>query len=57
MMHLIKDDHVNLENLEAFVTSLEEAYGEPNHMNTTEWVLTELCDGNRDFVIYYLEFQ
>jgi hypothetical protein len=57
MMHLIKDDGVNLENLKAFVTLLEEAYGEPNHMNTTEQALTKLCHSNRDFIMYYMEFQ
>jgi hypothetical protein len=36
LIHLVKDYHVNLENVEAFVTSLEEAYGDPNRINTTE---------------------
>jgi hypothetical protein len=30
MIHLVKRDCVNLENFEAFVTSLEEAYGDPD---------------------------
>jgi hypothetical protein len=38
----MKDDCMNLGNLEAFVTSLEEAYGDPDHVNTTEWALTKL---------------
>jgi hypothetical protein len=46
LIHLMKDDHMNLENVEAFVTSLEEAYGDPNRMNTTERVLTKLHQGN-----------
>jgi hypothetical protein len=53
MIHLMKDDYVNLKNLEAFVTSLEEAYRDPNHINTAEWVLVILCQGNRDFIVYY----
>jgi hypothetical protein len=57
MIHLIKDDYVNLENFEAFVTSLDEAYGDPDHMNTAEQILAKLCQGNQDFVIYYVEFQ
>jgi hypothetical protein len=36
LIHLIKDDHMNLRNFEAFVTSLEEVYRDPNHVNTTE---------------------
>jgi hypothetical protein len=57
LIHLMKDDCMNLGNLEAFVTLLEEAYGDPDHVNTTEWVLAKLHQGNRDFVIYYAEFQ
>jgi hypothetical protein len=36
LIYLMKEDWVNLENVEAFVTSLEEVYGDPNHVNTTE---------------------
>jgi hypothetical protein len=57
LIHLVKDDHVNLENFEAFVTSLEEAYGHPDRVNTTERALAKLRQGNRDFVVYYAEFQ
>jgi hypothetical protein len=46
IIHLLKDDCMNLENFEAFVTLLEEAYGDPNHMNTTEWALAKLYQGN-----------
>jgi hypothetical protein len=53
----VKDDRVNLANFEAFMTSLEEAYGDPDRMNTTERVLAKLRQGNRDFVMYYAEFQ
>jgi hypothetical protein len=53
----VKDDRMNLGNLEAFVTSLEEAYGDPDRVNTTEWVLAKLRQGNRNFVAYYAEFQ
>jgi hypothetical protein len=57
MIHLVKDNCVNLENFEAFMTSLEEAYGYPDHMNTAEWALVKLSQGNQDFVAYYTEFQ
>jgi hypothetical protein len=43
MIHLIQNDHVNLENFEAFVTSLDEAYGDPDHVNTAERMLAKLC--------------
>jgi hypothetical protein len=46
LIHLMKDDHVNLGNFEAFVTSLEEAYRDPDCVNTAEWVLTKLHQGN-----------
>jgi hypothetical protein len=57
LIHLVKDDCVNLGNFEAFVTSLEEAYGDPDRMNTAERGLAKLHQGNRDFVAYYAEFQ
>jgi hypothetical protein len=57
MIHLMKDDHVNLENFEAFVTSLEGAYRHPDCVNTAEWVLAKLYQGNRQFITYYAEFQ
>jgi hypothetical protein len=42
----VKDDRVNLGNFEAFVTSLEEAYGDPDRVNTTERALAKLRQGN-----------
>jgi hypothetical protein len=57
MIHLVKNDHVNLENFEAFVTSLDEAYGDPDRVNTAERTLAKLRRGNRDFVTHYTEFQ
>jgi hypothetical protein len=57
MIYLMKDNCINLEHFEAFVTSLEEAYEDPNYLNTAEWALTKLCQGNQDFIAYYAEFQ
>jgi hypothetical protein len=57
MIHLVKNDRVNLENFEAFVTSLDEAYGDPDHVNIAKQTLAKLHQGNRDFVTYYTEFQ
>jgi hypothetical protein len=36
LIHLMKDDCINLGNFEAFVTSLEEAYRDPDYMNTAK---------------------
>jgi hypothetical protein len=57
MIYLIKNDCINLKNFEAFMSLLDKAYGNPNHMNIAEWMLIKLCQGNRDFIIYYMEFQ
>jgi hypothetical protein len=46
LIHLMKDDHMNLENFEAFVTLLEEVYGDPDHVNTAEWALAKFRQGN-----------
>jgi hypothetical protein len=56
IIHLIPNDHVNLENFEALVTSLDEAYGDPDCVNTPERMLAKLRQGNLDFVMYYMEF-
>jgi hypothetical protein len=57
MIHLIQNDHMNLKNFEAFVTSLDEAYGDPNHVNTAKRMLAKLRQGNWDFIMYYVKFQ
>jgi hypothetical protein len=56
MIHLMQNDCMNLENFEAFVTSLEEDYGDPDRINTAEWALAKLHQGDRDFIAYYVEF-
>jgi hypothetical protein len=57
LIHLVKDDRMNLGDFEAFVTSLEEAYGDPDRINTAERALAKLRQGNQDFVTYYAEVQ
>jgi hypothetical protein len=57
MIHLVKNDHVNLKDFEAFMTSLNEAYGNPSHVNIAESMLIKLHQGNWDFITYYMEFQ
>jgi hypothetical protein len=36
MLHLVENDHVNLETCGDFVTTLEESYGDPDPINTAE---------------------
>jgi hypothetical protein len=57
LIHLVDNDHVDLDNFDAFVTLLEEAYGDPDHANTAERALSKLRQGNCDFVSYYTGFQ
>jgi hypothetical protein len=57
LIHLVDNDHVDLDNFDAFVTSLEEAYGDPDYANTAEHALSKLRQGNCDFISYYAEFQ
>jgi hypothetical protein len=46
MIHLVKDNYINLEYFEAFVMSLEEGYGDPDHVNTAKRALAKVCQGN-----------
>jgi hypothetical protein len=46
MIYLIDNDHMNRENVEAFITSLMEACTDPDHMTTTEQALSKICQGN-----------
>jgi hypothetical protein len=57
LIHLVDNDHINLDNFDTFITSLEEAYGDPDHANTAERTLSKLRQGNHDFISYYAEFQ
>jgi hypothetical protein len=41
----MKDDYMNLANFEALMTLLEEAYGDPDDVNTAERALAKLCQG------------
>jgi hypothetical protein len=57
LIHLVENDHIDLDNFDAFITSLEGAYGDPDRANTVERALAKLRQGNCDFVSYYAEFQ
>jgi hypothetical protein len=46
MLHLVENDHINLETFGDFVTTLEESYGDPDHINTTERAIAKLHQGN-----------
>ena len=53
----VKADHVDLENVEALIDILEEAFGNPNCVAKVEAKLYSLQQGNREFISYYTEFQ
>ena len=53
----VTNDHVNLENLGALITILENAFGNSNRVAEAEMKLYTLEQGNRDFAAYYAEFQ
>jgi hypothetical protein len=42
MLHLVQNNHVNLETFGDFVTTLEESYGNPDHINTAERAIAKL---------------
>ena len=53
----VKADRIDLENVEALIDILEEAFGNPNHVAEAEAKLCNLQQGNREFTSYYAEFQ
>jgi hypothetical protein len=57
LIYLIDNNHIDLNNFDTFITSLEEAYSDHNYANTAEYTLSKLRQGNHDFVSYYAEFQ
>jgi hypothetical protein len=56
VMHLVRPDRINLATFEDFVSTLEEAYGDPDRVSTTKRGLAKLRQGKRDFVTYHAEF-
>jgi hypothetical protein len=57
VMHLVHPDRINLATFEDFMSTLEEAYRDPDRVSTAERGLAKLRQGNRDFVTYHAEFQ
>lgn len=53
----VQNDRVNLANLNALITVLENAFGNPNRVAEAESKLSTIQQGNRDFSTYYAEFQ
>ena len=51
-----KADHVYLENVQALINILEEAFGNPNRVAKAEAKLCSLQQGNHEFTSYYVEF-
>lgn len=57
VMPHIGNDRVNLDNLAALITILENAFGNPNRVADAEHKLASLQKGTRDFSTNYAEFQ
>lgn len=53
----IQDERVNLANLAAFITVMENAFGNPNRVAEAEHKLRTITQGTRDFSTYHAEFQ
>jgi len=53
----VHDGRVNLANLPALITILENAFGNPNRVAEAESKLSTIAQGTRDFSSYYAEFQ
>ena len=57
MPYLREDTTINLTDLSALTTILENAYGNPNKVADAEQKLNSIQQGTRDFSSYYAEFQ
>ena len=53
----VKADRIDLENVQALIDILEEAFGNPNRIAEADAKLCSLQQGNREFTSYYAEFQ
>jgi hypothetical protein len=57
VMHLVRHNCINLATFEDFMSTLQEAYHDPDRVSTAKWGLAKLFQGNRDFVMYHAECQ
>jgi len=55
--HVRENREVGLENLPAFIQLLEAAFGDPDRVATAERNMKEIKQKNREFSLYYAEFQ
>ena len=53
----VLDDQINFTNLAAFITVMENAFGNPNKVMEAEHMLSTNTQGSRDFSSYHAEFQ
>jgi hypothetical protein len=50
-------DKIKLDNVEALISILEAAFGDPDQVGTASAELDKLTQGNKEFSQYYAEFQ
>jgi hypothetical protein len=50
-------DNINLKNVEALISILEGAFGDPDQVGTASVELDKLTQGNKEFSQYYAEFR
>jgi hypothetical protein len=55
--HVRDNGDIGLEGLPAFVQLLEAAFGDPDRVATAERAMKEIKQKNREFSLYYAEFQ
>jgi hypothetical protein len=53
----VQTDKISLDDVEALINILEAAFGDPDKVGTASGELDRLMQGNREFSIYYAEFQ
>jgi hypothetical protein len=53
----ILPNKIKLDNMEALISILEAAFGDPDQVGTTSAELDKLTQGNKEFSQYYAEFQ
>jgi hypothetical protein len=53
----VQTDKISLDDIEALIKILEAAFGDPHEVGTASGELDRLTQGNREFSIYYAEFQ
>jgi hypothetical protein len=55
--HVRDDGEIGLQDLAAFIQLLEAAFGDPDRVATAERNMKEIKQQNREFSLYYAEFQ